>query len=142
METHPSSAEVHAASGALIKSLAWGKRTPPELQRLGAVNLLVSSMQAFPRNAKVLDECSKALENLCLNQVMLCSPDESSEICRREACEAGLLTFLLRTMNGKMEQLVPYNLVHELYQTDHAHQSVNSLSLSELRKLQAIILAS
>lgn len=53
METHPSSAEVHAASGALIKSLAWGKRTPPELQRLGAVNLLVSSMQSFPRNAQV-----------------------------------------------------------------------------------------
>ena len=66
---------------------------------------------------------------------------------RPQACAEGLLRHMLRSLTGKREALVPYNLVHELYNTDprvvekargdeDEDQEDPALSLDELKTLQ------
>ena len=94
-----------------------------------------AAMGAFRRHPRVMGEACKALENLCRNQ------DETSERCRRETSHAGVLRLLLQEMHGKLAPLVPYNLVHELYNADPSildsgRNGEGALTIEQLKLLQ------
>jgi len=134
MGAHRAEEPVQLAGCALLKSLAWGRRTPHELQKAKAVGAIVVAMRGFRRSYSVMSEACKALENLCRNQ------DEVAEKCRREACREDVLRMLLGTLKGKLEPLIPYNLVHELYHTEPAVADANlagddALGFEELQRL-------
>uniref|UniRef100_A0A7S3BL37 Uncharacterized protein n=1 Tax=Haptolina ericina TaxID=156174 RepID=A0A7S3BL37_9EUKA len=134
MEMHSRVEEVQARGCALLKTLAWGRRTPSQLYDAGAVIVIVEAIRTHPRSIGVVGEACKALENLCRDA------DELGGLCTQQACRADLLRLLLQVLRGgKMGPLVPLNLVHELYHNDPGvtdPERPGALDFEELKRLQ------